>query len=415
MNNLKRSIRPGLILTALILITAACQSNGSPDSSPAPASTQTPTATRALPPTWTPVPAVFVPPSPYRTPWPTPRRDSVPVASTATRTPSAAPDVLTSAGLETVAWAKHIKGYEDIDSPFQSSDLWDLMTCDLTLSFTLELSGRFDAPLVGIMGGASGWMSAQTLSNQDRLVDQLVLATFLGDDESTYDVLHSGAIERSPFGHMWQGYGLRFERGEPTSTDRWGMVDGATYNTGGIYRVVITYHAIDQNNGTMFATVNGVQAGCYECQDSGQPDYYPVGKSFSGDDLTAVRVFASPNGALIKGLTVQACPSVFYVAVDIRPDCITSGIDTIQAIIFGDSSVDVSEINPLTIRIGTQGVKIVNGIVMAHAEYLNDDPYPDLNVQLWNGLEGDQPFTVLTGQLKNYRQFEGTDTLCTTP
>jgi len=65
------------------------------------------------------------------------------------------------------------------------------------------------------------------------------------------------------------------------------------YNTGGIYKVVVTFHAVNSTHGTMFNTVNGIKTGFYADEwKNAEPEYYPAGKSFEGD-LTRLRVFIS--------------------------------------------------------------------------------------------------------------------------
>jgi len=91
----------------------------------------------------------------------------------------------------------------------------------------------------------------------------------------------------APFG-TGVNYGIWYDRDGVSSTQatQWGAVNGDTYNTTGIYDVVITYHAIDATTATMFATINGIQQGFYTAPDwwdNAQPDIYPAGLSFTGD------------------------------------------------------------------------------------------------------------------------------------
>jgi hypothetical protein len=71
---------------------------------------------------------------------------------------------------------------------------------------------------------------------------------------------------------------------------------------------VVTFHAIDPTLGTMFATVNGIQTGFYETPKDDQPDYYPVGKSVTGD-LNNLRLFAWLWGQNVQvyDLTATGC------------------------------------------------------------------------------------------------------------
>ena len=72
-------------------------------------------------------------------------------------------------------------------------------------------------------------------------------------------------------------------------------INAGRINTGGLYEIEITYHAIDAGLGVMFAKVNGVQQGFYEPSwhggGMGDADRYPAGISFKGD-MKQMQVFA---------------------------------------------------------------------------------------------------------------------------
>lgn len=100
----------------------------------------------------------------------------------------------------------------------------------------------------------------------------------------------------APFG-TYDSYGIWYDRDGVSSSQAaaWGAVNGGTYNTGGIYNVVITYHAVDANRVTMFATINGIQQGFYTAgYKNAQPDIYPAGLSFTTGDY---------NGNLVSDIT----------------------------------------------------------------------------------------------------------------
>jgi hypothetical protein len=214
-------------------------------------------------------------------------------------------------------------------------DEWDLTQCDLTLSYTLDMSG-YTPPMwntawssVGVGDGAWGWMSsgapaaAQTNPNSQDLDDKLNLGAPDRYDESSYDALDPDTVVTAPIGNPWANYGVWFDRDgyDPYQAMMWGAVDGGTYNTGGVYEVMVTFHAIDGSLGTMFATVNGIQTGFYaSVWKNAQPEYFPVGKSISGD-LTKLRVFASAWGQNVKvySLMVSGCPYWTEVEIDIKP------------------------------------------------------------------------------------------------
>lgn len=98
----------------------------------------------------------------------------------------------------------------------------------------------------------------------------------------------------TPFGSH-DNHGLWYDRDgvdqwQATSWENSGANAGRI-NTGGIYDIVITCHAVkdDPGLGVMFATINGVQQGFYkpgwhgDGLTPGDPDRYPAGISFKGD------------------------------------------------------------------------------------------------------------------------------------
>jgi hypothetical protein len=195
-----------------------------------------------------------------------------------------------------------------------SGQAWDLNKCDLALSYTVDMSQHIpddrqpEWTMVGVGSGAWAWMSsgaptsATTDPNLLDIDDKLHLGSMPNkSDESNYDVLFPHRVVEAPIGVPWNNYGIWFDRdGISESQEKlWGAIDGATYNTGGIYQVILTYHAISPDKGTVFATVNGVQSGFYNEWRNTQPDYFPVGMSFSGD-LSRIKVFASMWGENVE-------------------------------------------------------------------------------------------------------------------
>ena len=152
------------------------------------------------------------------------------------------------------------------------------------------------------------------------LDDKHALQASGGRGEGDYDVLLSDpdTVLNPPIG-SFSNYGIWFDRdgydpwqdNDPAtpppsgSTVPWSQQDGRkTYNTGGVYRIQITYHAIDDGLGAMFATVNGDPYGTVEPEDPDVPvpqgfvrnsdgtyQYYPAGLSFKGD-MKHMQVFA---------------------------------------------------------------------------------------------------------------------------
>jgi hypothetical protein len=250
-----------------------------------------------------------------------------------------------------------------------AQDWWDLTQCDLTVSYTLDMS-EYTPPMwatawssVGMGDGAWGWMAsgapaaAETNPNNQDLDDKLNLGAPDRYDEASYDAIDPNTIVPPPIGNPWLNFGVWFDRDgvDPYQAAMWGMIDGVTYNTGGIYDVVVSYHAIDPTSGTMFATVNGVQTGFYDTWRNDAPHHYPVGKSIGGD-LTKLLVFASVWGQNVKvyDLTVTGCPYWTEVAVDIKPGSYPNSINlnsrgVVPVVVLTTPEFDASTVDPATV------------------------------------------------------------------
>ena len=114
--------------------------------------------------------------------------------------------------------------------------------------------------------------------------DKLILQECYAWDEGYYD-LYPTAIPPLP-AQYWNNYGIWFDRDgvDQWQDDMWGAVDGGTYNTNGIYDVVITLHATSATSGEAYMTVNGIDQGFYNGPwSNGQPSLYPAGRGFMGD------------------------------------------------------------------------------------------------------------------------------------
>lgn len=228
-----------------------------------------------------------------------------------------------------------------LDSPWETThwdDVWDLTQGDLTLSYTIDMTGLHQpgtwntysgstsytevglrgegagdfnpGPWDTYQGNCGGWMVSSSPAwldsdgytesgnpNPDSiqdLDDKHGLQASGNRDEGDYDVLSSNPdTVLSPVGGQ-DNYGIWFDRDgvDPWQATYWGSVDGATYNTKGIYHIIVTYHAIDDGLGVMFATVNGVQQGFYAAGwKNAEPENYPAGLSFKGD-MKHMQVFA---------------------------------------------------------------------------------------------------------------------------
>jgi hypothetical protein len=200
------------------------------------------------------------------------------------------------------------------------SDVWDLTKGDLTLSYTIDMSAVTQPSAwnssfteVGIrqmsaadfnpgpwntyQGGAGGWMASSVGDltpgpGTQNLHDKHNLSASGGRGDGDYDAT-APAVVVAPFG-SGNNYGIWFDRDgvDPYQATGWGMIGGGTYNTGGVYQVVLSYHAVSPTLGTIFATINGVPTGFYiGGWKNAQPERYPAGLSFKGN-MTRMQVFA---------------------------------------------------------------------------------------------------------------------------
>ncbi|MDZ7292345.1 MAG: T9SS type A sorting domain-containing protein [candidate division KSB1 bacterium] len=227
------------------------------------------------------------------------------------------------------------------------SEVWDLTQGDLILTYTIDMTGVTQpAPWqtsyteVGIremgasnfnpgpwntyQGGKGGWMTSLVGNlapspGTQSLHDKHNLSASGGRDELDYDATNPNTII-GPSG-TYVNYGIWFDRDgvDPWQATYWGAVNGGTYNTGGIYHIVISYHAISPTLGTMFATINGIPTGFYTAGwFNGQPPFYPAGLSFKGD-MTKMQVFSglwAPSPAFgtvtVSNITVSGYLSYIY-------------------------------------------------------------------------------------------------------
>lgn len=97
-------------------------------------------------------------------------------------------------------------------------------------------------------------------------------------------------------------YGIWFDRDGGTGSTVVGGDSVVSDGTPGLYDVVVTYHAVDANTATMFATVNGIQQGFYV---GGYPNNFTVaGKSFTSDSLDEMQPFYWVRFPTWKGGTI---------------------------------------------------------------------------------------------------------------
>jgi len=207
-------------------------------------------------------------------------------------------------------------------------DIWDLTQCNLALSYTIDMSEiaspGWSVTEVGLreVGAPNidpnlkgGWMQSNYIypgsnpNTQDN--NDMHFLSKHGWSHQHYDAEDADTLV-TPY---WSGanYGFWFDRDgvDEWQADLWGNIDGATYNTNGVYEIVITYHAIDANTGTMFATINGVQQGLYiGGWKNDEPEFYPAGRSFTGD-MTQMQVFYGRGGGggtvTVSDIMVTGC------------------------------------------------------------------------------------------------------------
>lgn len=253
-------------------------------------------------------------------------------------------------------------------------EVWDLTQGDLNLSYTIDMSkiatagwavtevglrevgaGNMDPNLKG------GWMQSNYIvgsTSPNKLIpNDMHLLSKHGWLYQTYDASDPGTLV-TPY---WSGnnYGFWFDRDgvDEWQDDLWGMVNGGTYNTDGRYNVVITYHAISSTLATMFATVNGIQQGLYiGGWKNAQPEFYPAGRSFTGD-MTRMQVFYCRGGGGgsvgLSNITVTGRLFWTEVGIDIKPGSDPNSINlksngVVPVAVLTTGGFDASTITPDT-------------------------------------------------------------------
>jgi len=324
------------------------------------------------------------------------------------------------------------------------SDIWDLTQCDLTLSYTINMSAianagwavtevglrEVGAPNIdpNLKGGwmQSNYISATSNPNSQNNNDMHLLSKH-GWLYQQYDASDANTLI-TPY---WSGanYGFWFDRDgvDQWQANLWGAVDGGTYNTEGIYNIVVTYHALDANQGTMFATIKGIQQGLYVGGwKNAQPEFYPAGRSFTGD-MTQMQVFYGRGGGggtvTVSDITVTGCPYWLDVAIDIKPgsdpNCFNSDSHgVIPVAILGSADFDASTVDPFTVSLDSAQVRVKGKSGNAGSlEDVNGDGFQDLVVQILD--DGSYSFGDTTATLKGLTSdgvpIMGTDTICIRP
>ncbi|MBN2362429.1 MAG: hypothetical protein JXR83_23455 [Deltaproteobacteria bacterium] len=213
---------------------------------------------------------------------------------------------------------------------------WDLTRGDLILAFTYDATGIIDEPQgvrtwaeLGVRQsggedfnpaeGTGVWMvasidqTAGTLDpdpvnqpNQD-MDDILALQRRGGYDVEDYNLPSSPPVPGDNH-RIW------FDRdGVDQNQAHYPVnVDGGTYNTGGIYDVVIALHATGATTGTAYMTVNGLAQGFETDGNWSTIELTPAGMIWSGD-MTRMQIFYSlgcsgvASSVAFTSLTVTGC------------------------------------------------------------------------------------------------------------
>ena len=245
------------------------------------------------------------------------------------------------------------------------SEVWDLTQCDLTLSYTIDMSGiatagwvvtevglrEVGAPNIDPPLDTGGFLLSKydsSASGDTANANDLHVLMIHGWLEEYYD--RQGTFPGIPTSNIATGtyfnHAFWFDRDgvDPDQATYWNYKDGYTYNTGGVYNVVIQYQALTCTEGVMYATINGEQQGFYtQGYDSANPpDMQPVGRTFTGD-MTQMQVFYGRGGGggtvTISGITVDGCLRTIVIN-----GCYTGVADTL----FGDEdeliSVQIQEL-----------------------------------------------------------------------
>ena len=339
-------------------------------------------------------------------------------------------------------YADTTKNYETkVLSNWQSgnfSDLWDLTQGDLVFSYTIDMSNIATAGWavteVGLRQVSApnldpnlkgGWMQSNYLiggnNNTSRNNNDMHLLSKHGWLYQTYDAADSITLITPPY---WSGnnHGFWFDRDgvDEWQDDLWGAA--GTYNTGGIYNVVITYHAINNDTGTMFATINGVQQGLYIGDwKNAQPEFYPAGRSFIGN-MANMQVFYGRGGGggtvTLSNISVTGTLYWTEVSIDIKPgegDTNPIGLKAkglVPVAVLSTSDFDALTIVTSTVMFaGAEPVKYV-------VEDVNGDSNPDIlfffNTQDLN-LDANSTSATLTADTTDGKHIRGTDSVKIVP
>jgi len=258
------------------------------------------------------------------------------------------------------------RNYGDITltGGFQSGhfpEVWDLTTCDMTISFTYDANGLVDE----FGGNAHAWSALGIRKvgypnfNPTWQVEGagVWLATDYEWSANTFDP------EPSSPPNQWANHAVWFDRDgvDQWQAGMWGAIDGVTYNTGGTYDVVITLHATSDTAGEAYMTINGEPQGFYVPNwHSGPADLMPAGMTFTGD-MTKMQVFyglygyGATHSVAFKDINVNGCLYLFEVDLDIKPGSDPNSINLsskglVPVAVLTTDDFDSSNIDPETVK-----------------------------------------------------------------
>jgi hypothetical protein len=195
-------------------------------------------------------------------------------------------------------------------------NVWDLSASNLTIRFTYNASGLSDAAGAHALGelgardlssdsnfnpndgvwfaadydnatGTFGPDAPNSIFDQD---DKLMLQKKSGGNESDYDLPSVPPTPESNHRFWFDRDGVNASKASSPLA-----VDGATYNTCGLYNITIVLNATSATSGKAFMSVNGLWQGFETDGNSSTMELSPAGLSFTAD-IKHLQVFFGING-----------------------------------------------------------------------------------------------------------------------
>jgi hypothetical protein len=334
---------------------------------------------------------------------------------------------------------------------------WDLTQGDLALSFTYDATGLVDdfggdahawgelgvrSPCYGdfnptwMAEGAGVWLatdydwSANTFDPDPPnapsldIDDKLILQKGGGMGEGSYNL---PSVPPNP----WANHAVWFDRDgvDPWQAQMWGAIDGVTYNTGGMYEVVITLHATSGTTGEAYMTINGEPQGFYDPGwHPGPADLMPAGMTFSGD-MQHLQVFyglygyGETHSILFKDVTVDGHLGELpgpcgETVIDVKPCSDPNSINlkskgVVPVAVLSTTEYDATLVDPVSVTFaGALPVRWATEDVCPYDG--KDDMLFHFNTQELD-LDENSTEATLTGVNIGGKPFHGTDTVNIVP